>query len=141
MHRFTVFFLLVLTALMVPAAPAWAADPVDVADEVDPRGYYIEPGSGVDFEAMEDLVARVANSETRFYFVALADDPTEGADEFAEGVLALLDEGATVVVISPGEIGARSDDFSSSQLDRAADEAVGDADRTFEATSGCLPSL
>ena len=132
MHRFTVFFLLVLTALVVPVAPAWAADPVDVADEVDPRGYYIEPGSGVDFEAMEALVARLTNSETRFYFVALADDPTEGADEFAEGVLALLDEGATVVVISPGEIGARSDDFSSSQLGRAADEAVGDADRTFE---------
>lgn len=132
MHRFTVLFLLVLTALIVPVAPAWAADPVDVADEVDPRGYYIEPGSGVDFEAMEALVARLTNSETRFYFVALADDPTEGADEFAEGVLEFLDEGATVVVISPGEIGARSDDFSSSQLSLAADEAVGDADRTYE---------
>ncbi len=133
MHRLIVLFLFVLTALMVPAAPALAADPVDVADEVDPRGYYIEPGSGVDFEAMEDLVTRVTNSETRFYFVALADDPTEGADEFAESVLVLLDEGATVVVISPGEIGARSDDFSSSELDRAVDAALGDAQGSFEA--------
>jgi hypothetical protein len=132
MHRFTVFFLLLLLALIGPAGAAWAADPVDVADEVDPRGYYIEPGAGVDFEAMEDVVARVTNSETRFYFVALADDPIEGADEFAEEVLALLDQGATVVVISPGEIGARSDIFSSSELGRAADEAVGDSDRTYE---------
>jgi len=132
MHRFTVFFLLLLLALIGPAGAAWAADPVDVADEVDPRGYYIEPGTGVDFEAMEDVVARVTNSETRFYFVALADDPIEGADEFAEEVLALLDQGATVVVISPGEIGARSDIFSSSELGRAADEAVGDSDRTYE---------
>jgi hypothetical protein len=82
---------------------------------------------------MEDLVARVTNSETRFYFVALADDPAEGADEFAESVLVLLGEGATVVVISPGEIGARSDDFSSSELGRAADAALADAQGSFEA--------
>jgi hypothetical protein len=82
---------------------------------------------------MEDLVARVTNSETRFYFVALATDPPEGTDEFAESVLVLLDEGATVVVISPGEIGARSDDFSGSELDRAVDAALGDAERSYEA--------
>jgi hypothetical protein len=132
MHRSIVFLLLLLLAVIVPAGAAWAADPTDVADQVDPRGYYIEPGAGVDFEAMEDLVSRVANSQTQFYFVALSSDPTEGTDEFAEEVLALLDQGATVVVISPGELGARSDDFTSTDLDAAADAAVSDNDRTFE---------
>jgi len=132
MHRSIVFLLLLSLVLFVPAGAAFAADPEDVADQVDPRGYYIE-GAAVDFEVMEDLVARVTNSETRFYFVALAADPVEGTDEFAEKVLVRLDQGATVIVISPGEIGARSDDFSSTELDRAADAAVGDADRSIDA--------
>lgn len=132
MHRSIAFLLLLSLVLFVPAGAAFAADPEDVADQVDPRGYYIE-GAVVDFEVMENLVARVTNSETRFYFVALADDPVEGTDEFAEEVLARLDQGATVIVISPGEIGARSDDFSSAELDQAADAAVGDADRSIEA--------
>ncbi len=132
MHRSIAFVLLLLLTLFLPAGAAFAADPEDVADQVDPRGYYIE-GAAVDFEVMEDLVSRVTNSETRFYFVALAADPIEGTDEFAEEVLARLDPGATVIVISPGEIGARSDDFSSAELDRAADAAVGDADRSIEA--------
>jgi len=133
MHRSTIFFLLLVVALVVPAGAAFAADPADVADQADPRGYYLEPGSGVDFAVMEDLVARTTNLKTRFYFVALVDDPVEGADEFAEKVLTLLDQGATVVVISPGEIGARSDDFSNAELDRAAEAAVGDTEGSFEA--------
>jgi hypothetical protein len=132
MHRL-IIFLLLLIGFLLPAGAALAADPVDVADQVDPRGYYIEPGAAVDFAVMEDLVAAVSNNETRFYFVALADDPVEGADEFAEKVLTLVDQGATVVVISPGEIGARSDDFSDAELNRAADEAIGDDDRSYEA--------
>lgn len=132
MRRSVPVLLLSLLVLIVPAGAAFAADPADVADQVDPRGYYIEPGSGVDFEVMEDLVAEVATSETRFYFVALADDPVQGADEFAEEVLAFLDQGATVVVISPGEIGARSDDYSNDDLNRAADAAVNDADSSYE---------
>jgi hypothetical protein len=132
MHRSIVFLLLLLFVLIVSAGAAWAADPGEVADQVDPRGYYIEPGSAVDFEAMEALVGGVTNSQTRFYFVALATDPVGGTDEFAEEVLARVDPGATVVVISPGEIGARSDDFSSTELDAAADAAVSDSDRTFE---------
>ena len=132
MHRFTVLILLLLLALVVPAGAAFATDPAEVADQVDPRGYYLEPGVAVDFEVMEDLVERLTNSQTRFYFVALAVDPSEGTDEFAEEVLAGLDQGATVVVISPGEIGARSDDFSNSELGAAADAAVSDNERTFE---------
>jgi len=131
-RRFSVSVLLSLLALIVVAGAAFAADPVDVADQVDPRGYYIEPGAEVDFDVMEDLVARLTNQATRFYFVALADDPVQGTDEFAEEVLARLDPGATVVVISPGEIGARSDDFSDAELNGAADEAVNDADGSLE---------
>ncbi|MGZ8784141.1 MAG: hypothetical protein ACXW1Y_01065 [Acidimicrobiia bacterium] len=132
MHRSSIFFLILLVALVVPAGAAFAADPVDVADQVDPRGYYIETGTGVDFAVMEDLVARVGNLKTRFYFVALADDPADGTDEFAESVLTLLDEGATVVVISPGEIGARSDDFTDAELDQAAETALSDTEGSFE---------
>src|SRR3990172_2295851 len=87
MHRSIAFVLLLLLALMVPAGVALASDPNDVADQVDPRGYYIEPGAEVDFAVMEGLVAQVTNPETRFYFVALADDPVEGTDEFAEKVV------------------------------------------------------
>jgi hypothetical protein len=132
MYRSITFLVFLLLVLLVPAGAAFAVDPGDVADEIDPRGYYLEPGSGVDFERMEDLVARMENTQTRFYFVALAIDPVQGADEFAEDVLLLLDEGATVVVISPGELGARSDDFSSAELDRAADAALDDSARTYE---------
>ena len=132
MHRSIVVLLVLLLVLVVSAGAAFAADPDDVADQLDPRGYYIEPGAAADFEDMEDLVARVTNSQTRFYFVALATDPPEGTDEFAEEVLNLVDQGATVVVISPGEIGARSDDFTNTELDNAADAAVSDSSRTFE---------
>jgi hypothetical protein len=132
MRRSIAFSLFLLVAMFVPAGPALAADAGDVADQLDPRGYYIEPGLDVDFEAMEDLVDRMVNSQTRFYFVALAEDPVEGNDEFAEDVLFLLEEGATVIVLSPGELGARSDDFSSAELDRAADAALSDSARTYQ---------
>lgn len=132
MRRSLILALTFVLFVLVSIGTAFAADPDEVADEVDPRGYYIEPGAGVDFEAMEDLVDDVASGQTRFYFVALAEDPSEGADEFAENVLQELPQRSTVVVLSPGEIGARSDTFGDDELDRAAQEAVGDSDASYE---------
>lgn len=133
MRRSLILFASFAVALMLPAAVALAADPAEVADAVDPRGYYIEVGAPVDFSVMEALVDEVAGrSQTVFYFVALATDPSQGTDEFAEDVLLLLPQGSTVVVLSPTETGARSDTFTDAELDRAAEAMAADSDSSYE---------
>ena len=123
MHRLvpTLLFLLVLFT----ALPAVAAEPEDVLSELEFRNYVAETGSSVSINDLEDLVEKTNAVERNLYFVALRSDPSGGNDLFAGRLLELQLDG-TVVVISPGEIGAASLFFD--------DETVGVAvDRAFNA--------
>ena len=112
--------LLVATALMaVGGKPAVAIDAQDVIAELQLRGYYADPGVDIDIDEME----RIVGEATDVYFVALADDPVGGNDLFATDVLARLVEG-TVVVVSPGEIGARSNLFDDEAINAAVDASI-----------------
>ncbi len=111
---------LLAVLVMVLPAPAAAADPEQVAEEVGFRGYSIESGVELDFEALEELIVRHPD----VYFVALAADPAEGTDRFAAEVLDRLESG-TVVVVSPGEVGAVSSTLPDGAVGAALDASIG----------------
>jgi hypothetical protein len=122
--------LAMMVGLMVvlAATAAWAAEPDEAAESVDFRGYYIEDGAAVSFEELESVAAEFSDRD--FAFVALAADPAEGADLFAEEVRQI--SGArTVIVVSDGELGYVSDEFDDAELDAAADEAIDSFDRSY----------
>ncbi len=120
--------LLSLTVLLMAVA-ALAADIGDLADQAAFRHYAVESGAPVDINGMEQLVAELPD-EPAFYFVALADDPPEGADVVADDILARIGSG-TVVVVSPTDIGAVSTDFSDAQLGGALDASLPEYDRSY----------
>ena len=112
--------------MAAPATPALAADPDTAASFAEDRGYYIEPGAGVDEQELADLAEEVS-VEARFLFIALARPPLGGPTNFADAVLDNVESGdATAIVYAPGEIGYASDLYSSDELDDAADAAVDD---------------
>jgi hypothetical protein len=117
---------LALALMVAGVTSAVAADAGEAAAAVDFRGYYIEDGAPADIDGMEDLAADFSG----FGFVALDEDPTEGADLFAETVRQ-QSSARTVIVVSDGELGYVSDDFSNAELDQAADAAVGTFDRSY----------
>jgi len=123
--------LVVFTALLVVLVPAgsFAADVVELADQAAFRGYAVESGASVDTNAMERLVEGLSD-DPAIYFVALAEDPTEGADVVADDILARIGAG-TVVVVSPTDIGAVSTDFSDSRLGDALDESLPEFERSY----------
>ncbi|MDF1595290.1 MAG: hypothetical protein P1T08_04210 [Acidimicrobiia bacterium] len=115
--------LLVLVVLAVLAAvPALAAEPEDIAVELEFRNYAAEPGTSVDINALEELIVDVDAVGQGVYFVVLASDPTGGNDLFAARLLDLQLEG-TVIVISPNEIGAASTVFEDAAVNDAVDSA------------------
>lgn len=109
------------------AVPAFATDVGDVTTELELRGYFIDTGVDVDFGDLEDLVDRYED----VYFVALADDPSGGADLFASDALVALAVEGTVVVVSPTEVGARSTLYGDDDLDRAFDRSIDAFDSSY----------
>ncbi len=107
--------------LVTVGGAAAAVDPEQAAREAELRGYYLEPGVGVDISAMEDVVGDVAGRD--LYFVALVETPPGGADLFADEVLSRLGSG-TVVVISADELGAVSSRYGDGDLERAIDASL-----------------
>lgn len=118
--------LLILVAVVAFTVPlgrvALAADAVDVASQVEFRGYYLDDGVPADVNDMERLMVDLPDTPA-FYFVALADDPIEGADIFARDVLDRL-PGGTVAVVSPHDLAAVSSDYSDEELNGALDESI-----------------
>lgn len=104
----------------------------EVVEAVERDGYYLEPGADADVSGFRSLIA----DTSRFVVVVLAADDPDGADFAAGQVLDELSEPATVLVISPGEIGAVSDEFSDDDLDRAIDEALDVLDSGADVASG-----
>ncbi len=119
-RRLSIFVLVVLAVLA--AVPALAAEPEDIAVELEFRNYAAESGTSVDINALEELIVDVDAVGQSVYFVVLASDPTGGNDLFAARLLDLQLAG-TVVVISPNEIGAASSIFEDAAVGNAVDAA------------------
>lgn len=140
-RTFTALVALLMTIPLV--ASAQEAD--DVAEEVGFRGYYVDEGLDITIDDMENLVAEYPG----IGFVALADDPDEGADLFADQVLAAIDDPDTVIVLSEGEVGVVTDGmYTDDEIDAALDEAfatsgdpyVTDFEQLAAALTGQAPS-
>ena len=126
--RWRLTILLGLLAIIFPlAVPALATDADDMVAELELRGYFIERGADVDFAELE----RLAEEWPDFYFVVLARDPSGGTDLLATETLSTLGVEATVIVVSPGEIGARSTTYSNADLDQAIDGAIDRFDASY----------
>lgn len=116
-----------LLAFLVTILPAQVV--TEVADQVEFRGYYLDEGTEVSIDGMEELVATHPDTG----FVALVETPAGGADLFADQVLAEIGQPDTVIVLTPDEAGAASAIYADEALDAAFDEAfstTGDAYQT-----------
>ncbi len=120
MKRLLVWIVAVLI-LLAPTA-ATAADTADLADQAGFRHYAVEEGAPVDTNAMERLIGDLPASPV-LYFIALADDPSDGADIVARDILNAL-PGGTLVVVAPSDLGAVSTEFSDATLNEALDASI-----------------
>jgi hypothetical protein len=131
---------LIILAQLVMAQAVLAVDTSSLSDEAAFRHYAFEDGAPVDVNAMEQLMGSLPESPA-LYFVALAEDPPEGADVVARDILAAL-PGGTVVVVTPTDLGAVSADFSDAQLSSALDASIDAYDTSyvdgFRAFAGAL---
>jgi hypothetical protein len=126
--RFRSFVVVAVGALLTVGTAAFAAtEPDDIVDQIELRGYYIDANVDIDINDLERLVADV----TDLYFVGLAEDPAGGADLFASDVLDQVQLEGTVIVVSPGELGARSTVFDDARLGDALDRSLDDFDRSY----------
>jgi len=105
-------------------AVAGAQDIDALVDDVVFRGYAVEQGVDADVNEIEDSLAGLDGVAV----VVLADDPATGADRVADDVRAGVAEPITVLVISPGEVGATSDSVNDRVLDDALDTVIDDLD-------------
>jgi len=121
MNRIRIVGALVVSLLLVGTAALAQTSPSDTVDQLNLRGYYADEGVDVDIDELERLVA--STSEDVFY-VALAEDPADGADLFATEVLDRIEGDGTVIVVSPGEIGARSTIYDDAEINEAVDASL-----------------
>ncbi|MCI3949697.1 MAG: hypothetical protein K0R11_1631, partial [Acidimicrobiales bacterium] len=124
MRRLGAAVLVASLGLVALAGSAAAQSTDEIAREAVENGSYAQPGSGVDAERLDDVVADASGAGSRFIAVVLAEDPPGGAVTVADRVLDLAGSG-TVFVVSPGFVGYRSTDYSDGALDDA-DEAAAD---------------
>lgn len=116
--------------LLIGAAPslhaqATAVDVDAVAEELNFRGYYLDPGRPEDFEGLEALEL---GSGTGRYVAMFDGDVTDAADILADDLRNIIEEDATVLVIVGTEegsrdVGASSDVYGDTDLDPAFDAA------------------
>lgn len=120
-----------LLALIIGfAATSGAAGAQDldaIIDDVAFRGYFVERGADADINEIEDALATL---DDQVAVVVLADDAPAGADRVADEVRGSLEADVTVLVISPGEVGATSDfdTVDDAVLDSALDGVIDDLD-------------
>ena len=109
-----------LILFLLPAVPAWAQTPDDVAQAVSDTGLYVAPGLDVNTSSISASVTRARNAGVRLMVVLLDEDPTGGATTFADAVLDRV-PGGTVLVLSATNEGMSSTEFAQSALQEALD--------------------
>ncbi len=137
--RRSFFSVLVIAFALANLLPASAQTPAEVAEVVAAQGYYVEAGSEpVNETDLVELVDMMLDEGRFFAPVVLAEDPSGGANAFARAIVEQFADDSTVVVLTPGEIGFFSRDFSATQLTAAGEDArdlfdsdVGDGFKLF----------
>ena len=125
---------LVTVAWLALATGARAASAMDVATELDLRGYYVEGGGSDDtVNTLERLSGELDDDVQALYLVSLSETPSGGADLFAREVQDLLAAAGTVYVATPDEVGADSVDLGDAELGAALDASLDSARDCFEA--------
>ncbi len=121
--------LLTIALLLIPISAAAAIDVNSLADQAALRHYAVEGDLQVDVNGMESLVAELPE-DPGFYFVALAEDPSQGADYVANDILGILQSG-TVIVVGPSDLGAVSSTYTNTQLGNALDASITQFDTSY----------
>src|SRR5690625_4515552 len=89
-------------------------------------GAFVDSGAeGVDEAALAAAVDEVRADGVRLYVGVLADDRCEGVESSADTVLDHAGEG-TALLLSPGEVGASSDEYGTATIDEGLDAAAED---------------
>jgi hypothetical protein len=111
---------LLVVGLLMLATTASATALLDAIESglVDDR-FYVEDGVDAPTDQMTDLVGTFPD----FYFVALAEEVDDGAEALATELLDRLGEG-TVVVLTPGEVGAISSVYDNAAMQAAFDNTA-----------------
>jgi hypothetical protein len=112
---------IVAMVLLAPAAAAVAVSDDEIVGELNARGVFVEPGSGVDEQSVARAVQDLAADGVVVYFVALAREPATESAGVARSIGERLGHG-TVIVRSPADFGYYSLEYDSRRLGRA-DEA------------------
>ncbi|MEN8234108.1 MAG: DUF6676 family protein [Actinomycetota bacterium] len=115
-------FVLALVAVVAIAA----AQPADVAPELEANGYFVEDGSNADSAAVSDAVAEARFAGGRLSVAVLASEPGGGATVFAENTLDEMGGTGTVFTVGPETVGWASQDdvYTREQLDEATDASL-----------------
>lgn len=106
------------------AGPAAAQDAAEVADALAATGAYVEDGAAADPTTLATLAAALRDDGHDFGFVVLVAQADDGTDQFADAVLDAWGVTGTVVVLSPEDVFAASDVFSSGDVDDAFDASI-----------------
>lgn len=122
--------MLVALLAVLSIAPAFGQSPRELAEILASDGYYVEPGSEqVDEQKLRDLIQRMRDRGFNFAPVVLATDPSGGAPLLAEAIVDEFGVPITVVVLTPGELGSDSTEFSTTELDSAGLASVDEFSR------------
>ncbi len=106
-------------ALMVAAAPAHAQD---TEEQLAAEGYVVEDGADdVDESRLASTIEDARRDGVELSAAFLADAP-EGAEAAADSLVEGL--GGVVLVVTPDEIGASGEEYSSADIDAALDAAA-----------------
>ncbi len=122
------FALLAMFLVGLAAGPASAQDLTsEVADALDGQGWYVEPGA----EVSEGDYRGTATDARRqgVGSVVLASEVDGSAQDFADSLLQTVGTADlhTILVVTPGELGLASTEYSSGRSNQALDRFEGDA--------------
>ncbi len=121
MRRILLLTVTFVTGLALLATPAGAQPSLsEVVDAVREDGFYIETGADADPSEITQLVLDAPGLAV----VVLGSDDPDGSNFAAKQVADELGGDATVLVVSPGEVGASSGPFREGALDTALDIAI-----------------
>jgi hypothetical protein len=120
------FVIGIIVALLAVAAPAWGAEPDEVAREIRDDGVFVESGSDLSEADAGELVAAVRNRGERFSIVVLTRDPGSGAVTFGDAVVDRLSDPGLVFVLTPDDVGVVGENvvFTLDEIDAALDAAL-----------------
>lgn len=131
-----------LSATLLLASPAAAAEVDEVAAEAATTGFYVEAGATISESEAGDLVGQLRDAGEGFILVVLSEEPAAGATTFADNVQFAIGRGL-VFVVAPESIGlaGEGDVFNEAELEAALDAAENDGGDDLDVAAAFVTSL